>query len=217
MMKRDYYFLYIILSLGLLVPVPGRFAYGFVLILLLNILLFAGLFVKRLVRILDIEEFQSVIIATALISICILYKQFIILLSPIMALTLGFAIFIPAVSSFLLGYVGDPVRIPLKEECYDCMKKAGRFSVYGLFFFIIRDVLGYGTITFPKHNGIFQIRFFNVGAGYIGSFFASIPGALVLTAVFVIFLNHVKNKFEIVQMTKDINSEIKAQSEGEEK
>lgn len=204
-MKRDYYFLYIILSLGLLVPVPGRLAYGIVLLFLLNIVLFAGVLFKQLIKIMKIEEFHSVLMAAFLIGICIIYKQLLILLSPVMALTLGFSIYIPAVSSFLLGYLGEQNDKTLKVEMLDSMTKSGKFSLYGFFFFFIRDVFGYGTITFPMLNDVFIVNVFNVGTGYMGSFFASIPGALVLTAVFVVFLNFIKSKFEIVQLVEDVN------------
>ena len=48
-MKKSELSFFITLSLAMLVPVPGRLAYGIILILFLNILVLTGILFKKLI------------------------------------------------------------------------------------------------------------------------------------------------------------------------
>ena len=59
---------------------------------------------------------------------------------------------------------------------------------------MFRDIFGYGTISFPVPSGIHEIALFkNLSFAFMGSFWASVPGALVILAVaFVVNYNAIK-------------------------
>ena len=61
------------------------------------------------------------------------------------------------------------------------------FSAFALLFFLIRDVCGYGTITFPGRKDLVCLTLLAANADgiHFGVFLASIPGAVLL--VFLVF------------------------------
>ena len=180
-MKKNTIYLYSMASLALLVPFPGRLAYGIILVILLNLLMLTGTLFRRLVSLLSLDNLLSVLIAVLLVSETVIFKQLLVLFSPLMALTLGFALFMPAVSSFIIGSLYQPgERRPLWTDCLVNLKQSGLFSLYALFVFAFRDLFGYGTLTLPARRGLVQLQVLSGRCG-AGTFWASIPGALLLS------------------------------------
>ena len=169
------------LSLATLIPVPGRFAFAVTLIVLLYFLVAASLLFKRLVLDFFDEDSRSLVMALVLICLCVLFRQILILYSPVTALVLGLSIFMPALTSFILGNLWSSEQanflIQLKNELKNCT----RFSLFTAAFFLLRDVLGYGTFSLPSPSGLWEVRLFSLSSSSVPlSFFASIPGAIVL-------------------------------------
>ena len=70
-------------------------------------------------------------------------------------------------------------------------------------FFFIRDVFGYGTISFPSPNGIFEIQIFSAENKILPfSFLASIPGAVVLLLLFNALFFKIISSFEIIETSR---------------
>ena len=82
-MKKNELYVYTALSLATLVPVPGRLAYGIVIIVMLYLLSLLGILFKQFVSMFFEYGLRSVLIAAMLISTCLLVRQILIIISPI--------------------------------------------------------------------------------------------------------------------------------------
>lgn len=169
------------LSLATLIAVPGRFAFAVALIVLLYFLVVATLVFKRLVLALFDEETRSLVMALVLICLCVLFRQALILFSPLTALVLGLSVFMPALTSFILGNLWSCEQSSFSEQMKKELKNCTTFSLLAALFFLLRDVLGYGTFSLPCPSGLWELRLFSPSSSALPlSFFASIPGAVVL-------------------------------------
>ncbi len=200
-MRKINLYTYITAALALLVPVPGRFAYGIVLVLLLNILLASGTLFRKLVAVLKLQQLQSVLVGVFLVAVTVLYKELLNFVTPGIALNLGYVIYMPAVSSFLIGFLYEPSNGAVLQELKQNMVPNLMFSGYALVFFLLRDIIGYGTITFAVFPGVKEIviQKYTEGKTYMGVFFTTIPGALVMVALSIIITAHAVNKAEYIR------------------
>ncbi|HPX27695.1 MAG TPA: hypothetical protein PLG87_12890, partial [Treponemataceae bacterium] len=90
-MKKSPVFVFIAGALSLLVPTTGRFAYGIVLVLALLFITFFTSLCRALCHKLALDEF-IVPVSLIFLSVCtVLFKQILILYSPILAFTLDFS------------------------------------------------------------------------------------------------------------------------------
>ncbi len=192
-------------SLILLLPVPGRLAYGIVMLLELNLLVVCGTLFKKLVMLLKLDNLLPILNSVLLITVAVLYKQILTMISPLMALTLSYALYMPAVSSFLIGYLYDYNRVSLLAELSGNLARTVKFTAYALMVFLLRDIFGYGTITFPSCNGIAELVIQKASEGklYIGVFWASIPGMLVILALTLVVLALVSRKLALLKSVED--------------
>jgi len=205
--KRNIYS-FLTASLALLVPSPGRFAYGIILLFMLNLLMLAGTLFKHLVKVLDLDELLPVLLAVFLMTVSVIFKQLLITLSPLAALTLGFIIYMPAVSSFLIGNLYSQNSDNIKENLAVNLKESILFSIFALAVFLFRDIFGYGTISLPAASGLVEISLIKVREGgfYPGIFWATIPGALVIIALSLAIYVHVISKFNQVKEQEESNA-----------
>lgn len=206
-MTKQGTYTYIAASLAFLVPFPGRFVYGFVLVIELLFLMMIGTCVNSLAEKIRLGEIKTVLSLIAITSFTILYKHILILTQTEIAMTLGFLLFIPTASSFMIGYVFNNTDLPLSQRLKENMRHTVNFSLFALIFFLIRDIFGYGTFTFlGKNHVIYEKVIFDSENISVFSFLASIPGALILSA-FILFLDTtVTKKFEIISKAKAVHS-----------
>lgn len=193
MNKKNYYF-YIIASFALLTVAPGRFAFGLVLVIELNFLLLIGLLFRQLLKIIDIESLNSAMTLIATILSTVLFKQLLILISPLTALQLSFTLYLVPLSAILLGSLFLPKVDTLSNEIKSRFSVSGIFSIISLAFFLIRDILGYGTFTLPTSNGLFENIIIEGNIFESFTFFASTPGAIILFAVIYTIYFSIQNK-----------------------
>lgn len=179
-MEKDRIDIFFPLSLATLVPVPGRFAFAIALIVLLYFLVLVAVVFKRIALFFFDEESRPLVMAVVLICLCVLFRQFLILYSPLTALVLGFSIFMPALTSFILGGLWSYTQSDFHAELKNQLKNCTEFSILAAVFFLLRDILGYGTFSLPCPSGLWELRFFSSSSSLPLSFFASIPGAVVL-------------------------------------
>lgn len=203
-MKQKSLYIYIAAYLAILIPLPGRFIYGLILMIELMLLTNIGTLINSLVKKFKLTDIRSAIIMITLISFVILFRQILIIAYSEMALTLGFYIYLPAVSIFQIHFLFDDMDNSLKIRLQDNNKKTFVFSFSSLFFFLFRDIASYGTFTFfGKNHQMYEKVIFNPDKIGIFSFFATIPGALILAGL-VLFVQIIfRNKFRIIK-----NSEI---------
>jgi hypothetical protein len=199
-MTKQRIFLDIALTLALLVPAPGRFAFGLIMVSEFIILVVSGIFMQYLIQISHIEAFEPVLMMSFYIFMAILFKEFLVLLSPVMALQLGFIIYFPALSSFSVNYFFEDLSIlHLKDTLKIKLGYAGSFSLGAILAFLFRDIVGYGTLTLPVHYGMKQISVFSSDSFSSFVFFATIPGAVILFLLVIWLIRYVNYKLNCTE------------------
>lgn len=202
-MKNKSLYIYIAAYLAILIPLPGRFVFGITLMFELILLSVLGTLINSLIKKLKLEEINSVIMMVTLISIAIIYRQILIITYSEIALTLGFYIYLPVISMFLIHYIFSDSSISLTEKLKMNIIKSSLFAFCGILFFLFRDIAGYGTFTFfGANHQIYEKVLFNPEKIGIFSFFATIPGALILASM-VLFIQIIfRREFRIIKNTE---------------
>lgn len=201
-MKKSELSFFTTLSLAMLVPVPGRLAYGIILILLLNVLVLTGILFKKLFSIFYSGELQNVILCALMISICVLFRQFFLILFPLQTFILGITIFMPVLTSFVLGRLYVNRNLSVAAELKASLKSSTGFSLFSILFFALRDIIGYGTLSFPSGTGISEIKLFDIASSevsFLGMFWASVPGALILIAIVILVVASINRNLNIIE------------------
>ena len=198
-MKQKKSFMYIASFLALTIPCTGRFVYGVTLIFELILLEVLGILINSLVSKLKFNEIRTFFVMFFMIAITILYRQILVLTYTEVALTLGFLLYFPPVSVFLTHTIFTDIEEPLPVKLKHNLLSTLVFSFMILIFFLFRDIAGYGTFTFfGKNHRIFEKILLNPDKVGIFTFFASIPGALVLTGLVIYFFLFLRNKIRII-------------------
>lgn len=204
-MNKYLYYIFTSISFALLIAAPGRFAFGLILCFELFFLIFTGFLFSFILKRLELNEMNSVFTVISLIFSTILYKQIIMCFFPLIALQLSFVFYLPAVTSYIIGIVYKNVNSSTKISLIENVKVTGLFSILALIFYLIRDIIGYGTFTFPSSKGLFEYQILNSEKFVWGTLFASIPGSLVLVSVTILIFIFVQKKFNIIERAEDAN------------
>ncbi|MFA6855592.1 MAG: hypothetical protein WCR31_00150 [Treponema sp.] len=204
-MNKKSIYVYIAATLAMVVPAPGRFVCGIILVLELNFLMLVGTFVKSFIYHFKLQTMENVLLLSVLIASTMLVRQILVLTIPLMALQLGFVLYLPTVSSFLIGYMFGSEKLPLCREISCNMFYSLFYSVFALVFFLFRDIVGFGTITLLTSHGIYEKVLFDSGKISALVFLGTIPGALVCSSVILILHVYVINKFKILENVEQIN------------
>lgn len=204
-MKKNELYVYSALSLAVLIPLPGRFAYGIIIVLMLYIFTTLGILFRKLSSMFFEYGLHSVLIAVMLISTSVLLRQILIMVSPFMAFVMGVNVYVPALTAFILGNLYRKTGLNLKDSLKLGLLKCNAFSIFALVFFFIRDVFGYSTITFPCKNGLLEIFVFSRNSiSFLGSFLASLPGGIVLLAILLALIASTMKKLEILATSRSV-------------
>lgn len=199
MTRKSTYF-YFAAALALLVPVPGRFAFGIVMLLLFNFLILCGVLFHHAILYLHLKELRNILLAIEQVALVIFFKQLLILYCPVIALNLGFLMYLSAFSSGIILYVyrETPPRLALDLQCN--LGKSAIFSAFAAAFFLIRDIVGYGTITFPLWRKIGCLTLPTTeGLAATGSLVATIPGAFMLLGLVSLAFLLIHRKFTAIR------------------
>lgn len=197
-MKRRSIYVFLATTLAILVPSPGRFIYGIVLVLELNLLMLVGTASVSLIKKIKMEEMMTVCVIMLLLATTILFRQIFIIFQPEIILTLGFIIFLIPVSLFMMGYIFSDSEKKLPERLRRNMIHSLTYSVFALLYFLLRDLVGFGTFTFfGKNHQIFEKVIIDSDKLGVGSILASIPGSLILSAILLYVYIFVRNKIDI--------------------
>ena len=183
-MKRKSTYVFLAAALMMLVLDPGRFVYGFVLVIELNFIVLMGTLSVSLVKKLKLDEIQSVTVIFLMLASTVLYRQIIVLMQPEIVLTLGFLIYVIPLSFYSIGYVFADTEKKLSDRLKNNMIQSLMYSIFALLFFIIRDLLGYGTFTFfGTGHQIYEKVIIKADRTGLLSIIASVPGALIFSGV----------------------------------
>lgn len=194
-MKKNVYFVFIALSFAFLAVAPGRLAYGIPLIVELNLLLAGAGAFNSLVRKLDLGGLEEILSLACVFFLATLFKQALVFYSSVIALSLSFLVYLPAASVFLLGSVFSKPA-PTTAQNLSLSLKA---SAFAFFFFLVRDVLGYGAISLPAPGGIAEAFLFDSYKTSFLSFFATIPGALLLLVLCMAVLLTAQSRMNVFE------------------
>ncbi len=202
--KRIYY--YIAANLAFLIPAPGRFAYALILVILFNIQMFTITMIFHGIYHLQLSNLRNAVLALSIIALGVFYKQLLAIVCPVAALTLGYCIFLPTLASVIIEFFFLNYEKGLKKHLVVNMKNSSFMSIFSLLFFLIRDILGYGTFTFPSWKKILVFHLpYDLNSTSASVFLATIPGSLVFIALIIAVYIFVANKIRIV-MNSPINS-----------
>ncbi len=198
-MKQKKSFMYIASFLALTIAPTGRFVFGLTLVLELFLLEVLGILINSLVTKLKFEEIRTYFVMFFMIAITLLFRQILVLTYTEVALILGFYLYFPTVSVFLTHTLFSDQEEPLAVRLKTNLLSTLVFSIIILSFYLFRDIAGYGTFTFfGKNHRIFEKVLFNPNNVGIFTFFATIPGALVLTGIIIYVFLYIRNKFRII-------------------
>ena len=206
-MNRNTIFMYIAVSLVMLVPVPGRLYYGMPVIFVLNLLMVLTTLFSKLMDYCKFYTLKPICILLFLVGITIFARQLLILYSPVTALTMGLLFYMPTVAVLMLGRFFDNRGMSLKIALVGNMKESGFFSIYAFVFFLLRDIVGYGTISFPVPSGIFKLELPTLSYFSPFTFWASIPGALVLSGLLLASLSFIRKYCGILERSEELRQE----------
>ncbi|WP_191014166.1 hypothetical protein [Treponema zioleckii] len=211
-------YFYIAANLAMFVPVPGRMAYGIILILLFNIqMLFVTLLLHAL-RHMNLTNLRNTLVAVEIIAFTILYKQLLIIFCPVIALTLGFAIYLPTLSSLAFEFFFLKEFGHLKAHFIEILKMCGIITLNTLVYFLLRDLIGFGTLTLPAWKRMLVLNLpYSLETTSAGVFFATVPGSLCLVSILLVFLAYIRTKFSILKnLPKTFRSGNKSLSDASE-
>lgn len=194
-MIRNKTFLYSVTFLAMTIPAQGRFVFGVILVLELFFLELFGTLLKALTTKLKFQDIATYFVMMMMISITIMFRQLLAIFYSEIALSLGLIIYFPTVSSIIFYTIFENEYENLGSALKTNLYKILRFSLPLLLFFFFRDIAGYGTITFfGSNHQMYEKILFNPDRIGVFMFFASIPGAYIITGVFIYLLIFAKNQ-----------------------
>ena len=180
------FLIYIGTTLAIVLPFPGRIAYGIFALLHFKVSVVLLTLMFYAINLLDVTFLRLGICSLELVALTILYKQLLVIFCPVAALTIGFSFYLPAVSAVVITIFNLRIKNSIKESCLDKLKKSLSISAFCFIIFVLRDILGFGTITLPNWQSLLVIKIpeipFLAGNSFM-SFFATIPGCMVLTVL----------------------------------
>ena len=196
-MTRKAISIHMALTCAIAVALPGRFAFAIIVAFELFFLMTTGTLFRSLLKVLKIKELKSIALCIFIVSMTMLFRELLTLLMPEVALQLSFAIYLPAISTFSSVFLFDEHNYTLKEELKENLIPALIFSVYILIQNLLRDLLGYGTFTLPAKGKIFEVLLIKSDRISFFSFLATIPGAIVISALFMALYLTFENRMRI--------------------
>ena len=199
-MKKENMFLYLTAYLALLIPIPGRFVYGFTIMTEVIFLSIIGSLSVLIIEKIKFEKLKSILFILILVSFSILFRQIIVMINSQVALTLGFIFFLPPVSLFILNILFTQKSGNFLAQFKHTIFKTLFFSLGGMIIFLIRDIFGYGTFTFfGKNHFIYEKLLFNENSVGIFSLLASIPGVLIILGIIYFIFIQISKKIDILK------------------
>lgn len=198
-MTRKAISIYMAATCAIVIVAPGRFVCGIVIAIELICLMLFGLLLKSLLKKMNLEKIEQVLILSFVIFFTVFFKQILAQIMPVIALQLSFVIFLPSISTFTTVFLLEDSNMTLKESLSKNMPVALGFASYILFVSLLRDIIGFGTITLPAAGGHFEAVIFSENRISFATFFATIPGSLVLNALLLSLYLCIEKKLQIVK------------------
>ncbi|EFW38459.1 hypothetical protein HMPREF9554_01042 [Treponema phagedenis F0421] len=164
-----------IFGLGILIPATSYFAYGILLFCVFWLLFFAGILSDFLITLLELKKTARVFSVFFIFSAAVFCNTFLETLFPILQLSLSLYVY------FIAGSYVLTISLNHYKAFYESFEFPLTFSLLLLILSLIRELLGFGTISLPVPSGflLFNLLPFTVPVRFL----ASSAGAFMLTGV----------------------------------
>jgi hypothetical protein len=198
-MKKKSHLVYIAAAISILLPATGRFAVGIIICIAMLFITFFGTIFNRIIR--NLVSKDSAVFYQFVISIllCTIFNQLITLYSPVLYIYMGFTIYLAAFSSMIIGFFTSDIQKDFSDVLSHNMINTLKFCLLTLFFFLLRDYIGYSTFTLPGKDGFIEYVLPSFHQYYKSFFWGSIPCAIVLLALGLALITFISRRFDIVR------------------
>ncbi|WP_147612484.1 hypothetical protein [Treponema pectinovorum] len=191
-------FFYLATTLAIVLPIPGRIAFGIFMLVHFNLTVACSTLILHGIKKIESQLLKIAIMAVQIVAVSIFYKLILTIICPIAALTFGYSIYLPAISSVVLVMISSLKFEDLKSDFVSKFKESIKISIFCFFIFFFKDFLGFSTLTFPFWQKIIVIKLPVVFESFpLISFIATIPGTIFFTALtfffYVSFIKEDKN------------------------
>lgn len=175
-------YIYLFVSLAVVLTFPGRFVFGVVNFVHFNMLVLFVVLTFHGTKKLGLNDGFGIMFGfAALVMWTVAFYLLLSLFSPVTALTSGLALFVSGICSMkmILQEIGG--KLTLRDELKIQLKRSLILSSLWLAFFLLRDIIGFGTFTLPvwKDILVLKIPFLSEKLPML-SFAGTIPGALLV-------------------------------------
>jgi hypothetical protein len=181
-LKIKHEFLLIIL----LLPVPARFSLQIPVFLLFNLIVLGGTLFNRLMVHFHQEKIHTYGTVFFAVFMTVLFKQLLVLFSPVIALMLALPLFAVMFCAIEVGDLLHPDASPpsdIKTILIAPLKKSLPFSSVALALALLREFLAFHSLSLPSPNGMIVLALPRSAPPIFSVFWASVPGCLVLLAL----------------------------------
>lgn len=185
MTKKDKTRLYNFATIMLLISCAGRTSVAIILYLGIIFVSVFGTLLDSVFKKFASGYAKSVWQLTTIVLLCAIYQQIVMLYSPLMEIYTGFSIYLIAFSSFILNSINsekqDTLVLSLKENSVSILK----FCLYTSAIFVMRDYIGYGTLTLPFFDRFIELYIPHPKIMEQTFFWGSIPFGIILLALMI--------------------------------
>ncbi|MBQ7905407.1 MAG: hypothetical protein IJ361_06595 [Spirochaetaceae bacterium] len=198
-MKKKSHIVYMAAAISILLPATGRFAIGIIICVAMLFITFFGTIFNRIIR--NLVSKDSAIFYQFAISIllCTIFNQLLTLFSPVLSIYMGFTIYLVAFSSMIIGFFASDNQKDFSDVLTHNIINTLKFCLLTLFFFFLRDYIGYSTFTLPSPFGFIEYKLPSFHQYYKSFFWGSIPCAIVLLALSLTLITFINRRFDIVR------------------
>ena len=199
-MKKKSHLVYIAAAISILLPATGRFAIGIVICIAMLFITFFGTIFNRIIR--NLVSKDSAVFYQFVISIllCTIFNQLLALYSPVISIYMNFTVYLAAFSSMIVGFfASEEDDKDFSDTLSHNIMNTLKFCLLTLFFFLIRDYIGYSTFTLPGQFGFIEYKMPSIHQYYKSFFWGSIPCAIVLLALGLALITFISRRFDIVR------------------
>lgn len=198
-MKKKSHIVYMAAAISILLPATGRFAIGIIICVAMLFITFFGTIFNRIIR--NLVSKDSAIFYQFVISIllCTIFNQLLTLFSPVLSIYMGFTIYLVAFSSMIIGFFASDNQKDFSDVLLHNIINTLKFCLLTLFFFFLRDYIGYSTFTLPSPFGFIEYKLPSFHQYYKSFFWGSIPCAIVLLALSLTLITFINRRFDIVR------------------
>ena len=192
-------FLYNFASIIVLIPCAGRISVALILYLGLFFISVFGTLLDFVFKKFASEYAKSIWQLVILVLLCAIYQQLVMLYSPLMEIYTGFSIYLMAFSAFILNSINSEKHENLGQSLKYNFVEVLNFCVFTIILFVIRDYIGYGTLTVPFCASLIELKLPRPEMMSQSFFWGSIPFAIILLAVMLAIVNLV---FRLTTLSK---------------